>query len=72
MLGHMHIVHMYRQVAELGEAGGAKEMTGYESLAFSALVDTQFTVFITQQFSTLHRAMCVNGKSIVLNGKKEE
>lgn len=68
----MHTVHMCRQVAELGEAGGAKEMTGYESMAFSALVDTQFTVFITQQLSTLHRAMCMNGKSIVLNGKKEE
>lgn len=71
MLGHMHTARMCRQVAELGKEGGDKEMTGWESMAFSALVDTHLTVFITKQPSTVHRAMCANGKSIVLSGKKK-
>lgn len=72
MLGHMHTGHMCRQVAELGKEEGDKEMTGWESMAFSALVDTHLTVFIAQQLSTMHRAMCANGESIVLSGKKNE
>lgn len=61
---------MFKQVAELGKEGGVREMAGWESMAFSALVGTHLTVFITQQLSTMHRTMCVNGKSIVHRGKR--
>lgn len=74
MLGHAHTAHMQhpcRRVEELRKEKTGEEVTGWESTALHVLVDTYLTVFLTQQFSTVHRATRVNVKSIVLSGKNK-
>lgn len=69
----VHVQHVCRtsgRVEEREKGGPGSDRRGAYT-ALNALGDTCFIVFITRQWRTVHIAMWVNLKNIVLSGKDE-